>query len=115
MAETEKITINMNVVDLGKIDLLVARGFYSSRTDFIRAAIRDLAARYEEDLRRDVIFKSAGLGAFNITRKELEEIRATGAQKEFTVIGLISIDSDVTPIGPGDHPPTACLWCAARQ
>ena len=30
MAETEKITINIDVVDLGKIDLLVNQGFYSN-------------------------------------------------------------------------------------
>ena len=34
MVETEKITINLNVVDLGKIDLLVSQGFYSNRSDF---------------------------------------------------------------------------------
>src|SRR5688572_19372047 len=38
--ESEKITINMGFVDLGHIDLLVAEGFYSNRTDFIRTAIR---------------------------------------------------------------------------
>jgi len=40
MSETEKITINMSVVDLGKIDLLVQEGLFSNRTDFIRTAIR---------------------------------------------------------------------------
>ena len=37
--ETEKITINLGYVDLGRIDLLVQEGFYSNRTDFIRTAI----------------------------------------------------------------------------
>lgn len=40
MAETEKITINIDVVDLGKIDLLVNQGFYSNRTDLIKTSIR---------------------------------------------------------------------------
>ena len=35
--EAEKITINLSAVDLGRIDLLAEEGFYSSRTDFIRA------------------------------------------------------------------------------
>ena len=39
--ETEKITINLGYVDLGRIDLLVQEGFYSNRTDFIRTAIRN--------------------------------------------------------------------------
>ena len=38
--KTEKITINLGLVDLGEIDLLVAEGFYANRTDFIRSAIR---------------------------------------------------------------------------
>jgi len=38
--DSEKITINLGFVDLGQIDLLVQEGFYSNRTDFIRAAIR---------------------------------------------------------------------------
>ena len=44
--KTEKITINLGLVDLGQIDLLVQEGFYTNRTDFIRTAIRtQLAAR----------------------------------------------------------------------
>ena len=39
--ETEKLTINLGVVDLGQIDLLVQEGFYSTRTDLIRPAIRN--------------------------------------------------------------------------
>ena len=34
----EKITINMNVVDLGKVDTLVQEGVYANRTDFIGTA-----------------------------------------------------------------------------
>jgi Arc/MetJ-type ribon-helix-helix transcriptional regulator len=38
--KSEKITINVGLVDLGQIDLLVREGFYANRTDFIRTAIR---------------------------------------------------------------------------
>ena len=38
--KSEKITINIGLVDLGQIDLLVDEGFYANRTDFIRTAIR---------------------------------------------------------------------------
>ena len=37
---SEKITINVGLVDLGQIDLLVDEGFFANRTDFIRTAIR---------------------------------------------------------------------------
>ena len=39
--DSEKITINLGYVDLGRIDLLVQEGFYSNRSDFIRTAIRN--------------------------------------------------------------------------
>ncbi|MDT7674128.1 MAG: hypothetical protein QOD82_2030, partial [Pseudonocardiales bacterium] len=38
--KSEKITINVGLVDLGQIDLLVDEGFYANRTDFIRTALR---------------------------------------------------------------------------
>jgi len=51
--KTEKITINLGLVDLGQIDLLVQEGFYTNRTDFIRTAIRtQLAARARRSTRR---------------------------------------------------------------
>ena len=36
--KSEKITINVGLIDLGQIDLLVGEGFYANRTDFIRTA-----------------------------------------------------------------------------
>ncbi len=41
LEKTEKITINLGLVDLGQIDLLVQEGFYTNRTDFVRTAIRN--------------------------------------------------------------------------
>ena len=38
VSESEKITINLGLIDLGQIDLLVQEGFYSNRTDLIRTA-----------------------------------------------------------------------------
>jgi len=52
MSETEKITINLGLVDLGQIDLLVQEGFYSNRTDFIRTAIRTQLTTHAEEVRR---------------------------------------------------------------
>ena len=49
--ESEKITINLGYVDLGRIDLLVQEGFYSNRTDFIRTAIRNQLATHAEPSR----------------------------------------------------------------
>ncbi|MEQ1653979.1 MAG: hypothetical protein ABL897_15960, partial [Hyphomicrobium sp.] len=37
-ADTEKLTINLGFVDLGHIDLMVQEGFYTNRSDCIRAS-----------------------------------------------------------------------------
>jgi Arc/MetJ-type ribon-helix-helix transcriptional regulator len=37
--ETEKLTVNLTPVDLGRIELLVEQGFYANRAEFIRTAI----------------------------------------------------------------------------
>ena len=54
MAESEKITINLGPVDLGRIDLLVQEGFFSNRTDFIRTAIRSQLAAQAAELGRSI-------------------------------------------------------------
>ena len=56
--KTEKITINLGLVDLGQIDLLVQEGFYSNRTDFIRTAIRNQLANHAEVVKRTVARRS---------------------------------------------------------
>lgn len=95
--DSEKITINLGFVDLGQIDLLVAEGFYSNRTDFIRTAIRNQLSRHDGEVRKSVARKSLDLGLRHITRRELEELQAAGEALEIQVLGLVSIAADVTP------------------
>lgn len=94
--ESEKITINVGMVDLGQIDLLVAEGFYSNRTDVIRTAIRSLLASQSEALRQSIARKSLELGLRVVTRAELEAARAGGTRLRLRVLGLLRIEDDVT-------------------
>lgn len=95
-AETEKITINLGVVDLGRIDLLVEQGFFSSRTDFIRTAVRDQLSRHGDDVRQTVARRSFGVGAFHYDRAALEEAAASGGL-DLKVVGVLAFAPDVTP------------------
>jgi Arc/MetJ-type ribon-helix-helix transcriptional regulator len=97
MAETEKITINMIAVDLGKVDLLVQEGFYQNRTDFIRTAIRNQLDKHDAAVQSAVVRNSYGMGIFEWGRKDLEKTVAKGERKSFNVIGILVIDDDVTP------------------
>ncbi|MEJ7819291.1 MAG: hypothetical protein WKF44_03205, partial [Rubrobacteraceae bacterium] len=91
MSETEKITINLGLVDLGQVDLLVQEGFYSNRTDFIRTAIRNQLSTHADTVRQTVARKTMVLGLQHYTRQDLEEVRATGETLEIKVLGLASV------------------------
>ena len=94
---TEKITINLGVVDLGQIDLLVQEGFYSNRTDLIRTAIRNQLAAHAEVIRDTVARKTFVLGLQHYTRRDLETVQAAGQKLQIQVLGLVSIAEDVSP------------------
>src|SRR6185503_2244724 len=96
-SESEKITINLGFVDLGHIDLLVAEGFYSNRTDFIRTAIRSQLERHAEVAKRSVSRKNLDLGLRHYSRADLEGYLARGEMLDIQVLGLASIAADVTP------------------
>ncbi|MFL5696360.1 MAG: CopG family transcriptional regulator [Ktedonobacteraceae bacterium] len=97
LEKTEKITINLGLVDLGQIDLLVQEGFYSNRTDFIRTAIRNQLAVHKEEVKRTVARKTLVLGVQHYTRSDLEAARAAGEKLQINVLGLASIADDVSP------------------
>jgi Arc/MetJ-type ribon-helix-helix transcriptional regulator len=96
-SESEKITINLGFVDLGQIDLLVQEGFYSNRTDFIRTAIRNQLLIHGDALKHSVARRSMVLGLQRYTREDLERVLAAGEQLHIHVIGLATIDDDVSP------------------
>ncbi len=97
LEKTEKITINLGLVDLGQIDLLVQEGFYSNRTDFIRTAIRNQLAVHKEEVNRTVARKTLVLGGQYYTRSDLEAALAAGEKLQINVLGLASIADDVSP------------------
>ncbi len=97
MSETEKITINLGLVDLGQVDLLVQEGFYSNRTDFIRTAIRNQLMTHAEEVKQTVARKTLVLGLEHYARRDLEALREAGETLEIKVLRLASIDEDVSP------------------
>src|SRR5881392_1545707 len=94
--ESEKITINLGLIDLGQIDLLVQEGFYSNRTDLIRTAIRNQLSTHADVVKQTVARKSLVLGLQHYSRADLEAIQAAGQRLQIQVLGLASIASDVS-------------------
>jgi len=96
-SEVEKLTINVSVVDLGKIDLLVDDGFYSSRSDFIRAGLRAELARHDDQIRETVSRRRFAAGVQTLSKRDLEKVLANKEQLDVRVVGMLVITKDVTP------------------
>lgn len=97
--QTEKITVNANVADLGKIDLLINEGYYANRTEFIKTAIKLQLDRHDEDVKQ--LLQTGNkrdwfIGVAVLTVYELETMKLRGQTKEIQGMGLLVIDKDVT-------------------
>lgn len=93
----EKVTINLTPLELGKIDLLVEQGEFTSRTDAIRSAVRR-----ELDLHTDLIAETVKRNYFTVgiefhSRKDLEKYKARGERVAIKAVGLIKLADDIDP------------------
>jgi Arc/MetJ-type ribon-helix-helix transcriptional regulator len=95
--DTEKITVNVGYVDLGRVDLLVQEGFYSNRADFIRTAIRNQLTNHAEAVKQSVARKTLEIGLRDYSRADLEAARAANQKLRIKVLGLARIAADVSP------------------
>ena len=97
VSETEKITINLGPVDLGRIDVLVEQGLYSNRTDLIRTAIRNQLDRHESVIEAHAVKWSFTLGSEVIDRSMLERLKRDGKKMSIRVIGMLRLAGDIDP------------------
>jgi Arc/MetJ-type ribon-helix-helix transcriptional regulator len=95
--ETEKMTVNVGVVDLGQVDLLVQEGFYSNRSDLIRTALRNQLATHSDTLKQTMARRTLTVGLQHYGRADLERVVAAGERLQVQVVGLARIADDVTP------------------
>ena len=95
--ETEKMTVNVGVVDLGQVDLLVQEGFYSNRSDLIRTALRNQLALHADTVKQTVARRTLTVGLQQFSRADLERAVAAGQRLEVQVVGLARIADDVPP------------------
>jgi Arc/MetJ-type ribon-helix-helix transcriptional regulator len=97
MADTEKITINLSVVDLGQVDLLVEQGLYSSRSDLVRTAIRNQLSAHADVVQQAVVRKSLALGVLLYNHKDLEASLAKGEMLDIRIVGMVILAKSITP------------------
>jgi len=95
--ETEKLTINVSVVDLGQIDLLIEDGFYTSRSDFIRTSLRNQLVQHIDQVRETSTRRRFAAGVQTLGKKELEALRRKKERIDVRVVGMLVILKDVPP------------------
>jgi Arc/MetJ-type ribon-helix-helix transcriptional regulator len=97
LPDTDKVTVNLGLVDLAQMDLLVEEGFYTNRTDFVRTAVRNLLQQHADAIRQTVVRKRFVTGLQRYSRADLERAMAAGEQLEIHVLGLAMLENDITP------------------
>lgn len=93
--ETEKVCVNLSAAELGAIDVLVAQGLYTNRSDVIRAGVRSVSTQHEVVLDR-VIKRAGNLGVMYLGRGALEKHVREGTRLRLFTIGILVVDSTVT-------------------
>jgi Arc/MetJ-type ribon-helix-helix transcriptional regulator len=106
----EKLTINLPPIEIARMDVLIEAGFYPSRAEFIRAAIRE-----QLDSHQDFISKKlgqmtqpsvkeskgqktySGVGVYVLDNEMLEEAVKQGMMIKIRVVGMLKLSEDVKP------------------
>lgn len=96
-SESEKLTLNLGYVDLGRIDVMISEGFYANRSDFIRTAIRNQLASHAATVEQSVHRNTMDLGVREFSRLDLEVAVNAGQKLVIKVVGLVRIHDDVQP------------------
>jgi len=107
-SRTEKVTINIGIMELAQIDLLVDNMIYTNRSDFIRTAIRNQLETHKSDL--DILyqqcktnsFKSAnrvtgGIGIYRLKKDDLLNAKNSLTKLDVMVMGILHVDNDISP------------------
>ena len=82
---------------LGRIDLLVEQGFYSTRTDFIRTAIRNQLDSHSQEIQETVARKAMVVGILSYDAGDLEEKRYRNEKLDIRAVGMLILEKDITP------------------
>ena len=104
---TEKISVTLNLTELGQIDYLVEKGLYNNRSDFMRLAARKMLEGHESEFGQflmegrnranNAITKSNSMiGAFVLEKSDISRILEDGRKIHLRVIGVMKISKKIT-------------------
>jgi len=107
----EKLTINLPPIEIARIDILVEAGYYPSRAEFIRSAIRKtldthhdfvskkletIALTSEGPADGEITSRVSGVGIYHLGKDTFERAIEQGKKLRINVVGVLNLDKDVT-------------------
>ena len=100
METSEKVSVNMNIATLSQIDLLVDKGYYSNRSDFINQAVRQALNEKKSVIeemskqQNDLDFRWF-IGVMSLEKEELLKSKERQVKIKIKGYGLLGIDSEL--------------------
>ncbi|MEQ2442263.1 hypothetical protein [Pseudoflavonifractor intestinihominis] len=100
METSEKVSVNMNIATLSQIDLLVDKGYYSNRSDFINQAVRQALNEKKSVIeemskqQNDLDFRWF-IGVMALEKEELLKSKGNQVKIKIKGYGLLGIDSEL--------------------
>ena len=103
--DTEKVCVNLSAAELGKLDLLVEKGIYVTRTDAVRAALRREFDQHDWDriIDHDLLTEprsklgQVGIGLMALAPPQLEAAVERNEKVTVFCAGILVITNEVTP------------------
>lgn len=95
---TEKVSVNMNSAALAQIDLLVDKGYYSNRSDFITQAVNN-AIQEKRTVIDDVVSSKKTnsnkffIGITKLNRNDFEEWKYQGQRVRLSGYGTLVLEN----------------------
>ena len=95
-SKLRELSLTMNTAEVAQVDLLIERGLYPSREEFLQTAARNL-------MREHGVYVQQAAGQLTVagivihSRKSLEKLRAAGRQLDLNVTGIFRLADDVIP------------------
>ena len=103
METSEKVSVNMNIATLSQIDLLVDKGYYSNRSDFINQSVRQTLNEKKSVIeemskqQNDLDFRWF-IGVMSLEKEELLKAKENQIKIKIKGYGLLGIDSALDDI-----------------
>lgn len=92
---SEKVSFNISVVDLGKIHMLVDKGVYTNRTDFITKAILNELNRNEDVIEQTKDKNDFAIGIMKYSRDDVEKMILENKKMTVHVLGMLILDKTI--------------------